>query len=83
MFSKRGQEGYVQRIMNFVLGFVLGSLVGSAAALLLTPLSGDELRSEVRDYTRQVRYEVEQAAAARRAELELELAKMRGEVVTD
>jgi len=73
----------MSKVFNFLLGFVLGGLVGSTVVLLTTPLSGEELRSEVQDYTRQVRYEVEQAAAARRAELERELARLRGEVVTD
>lgn len=73
----------MSKVFNFLLGFVLGGLVGSTVVLLMTPLSGEELRSEVQDYTRQVRYEVEQAAAARRAELERELARLRGEVVTD
>jgi gas vesicle protein len=73
----------MQKALNFVLGLVLGAMVGSAAALLLTPVSGDELRMEVRDYTRQVRSEVEEAANARRLELERELANLRGEVITD
>lgn len=73
----------MQKVLNLVLGFVLGVMVGSATVLLLTPMSGDALRTEVRDYTRQVRIEIEQAAEARRAELEQELARMRGEVVTN
>jgi len=73
----------MNKVLNLLFGFVLGGVVGSALVLLLTPLSGDELRSEVQDYTRQVRHEVEQAAATRRTELERELARLRGEVVTD
>lgn len=73
----------MQKALNLVLGLVLGGLVGSAVALLLTPMSGDELRMEVKDYSRHVRSEVEQAANARRAQLERELADLRGEVVTD
>jgi gas vesicle protein len=73
----------MQKALNLVLGMVLGGMVGSALALLLTPKSGDELRMELRDYSRQVRSEVEHAANARRIELERELADLRGEVVTD
>lgn len=73
----------MQKALNLVLGMVLGGLFGSAIALLLTPVSGDELRMEVKEYTRQVKSEVEQAANARRSELERELADLRGEVVTD
>ncbi len=73
----------MQKALNFVLGLILGALVGSALALLLTPVSGDELRMEVKEYTRQVRSDVEQAANARRVELERELADLRGEVITE
>jgi gas vesicle protein len=73
----------MQKALNLVLGFVLGGLVGSTVTLLMTPMSGNALRSEIKDYTRQVREEVEQAATARRAELERELANLRGEVVTE
>ena len=73
----------MQKALNLVLGMVLGGLFGSAVALLLTPKSGDELRMEMRDYSRHVRSEVEQAASARRAQLERELADLRGEVITD
>jgi gas vesicle protein len=73
----------MQKALNLVLGFVLGGLFGSAVTLLLTPMSGNELRTEVKEYTRQVKSEVDQAATARRAELEHELAHLRGEVVTE
>jgi gas vesicle protein len=73
----------MQKAFNFVLGAVLGGLVGSTLALLLTPVSGGELRMQVDEYTRQVKSEVEQAANTRRAELERELANLRGEVVTE
>jgi gas vesicle protein len=73
----------MQKALNLVLGVFLGFLVGSSLALLLTPVSGDQLRMDVRDYTRQVRNEVEQAARTRRIELERELADLRGEVVTE
>lgn len=73
----------MQKALNFVLGMVLGGLFGSALALLLTPVSGDALRMDIREYTRQVRQEMEDAASARRAELERELADLRGEVITD
>jgi gas vesicle protein len=73
----------MEKALNLVLGMVLGAMVGSALALLLTPMSGDELRMEVKDYTRQVKSDVESAANARRTELERELANLRGEVVTD
>ncbi len=71
------------RVANLFLGAILGGLVGSAIALLLAPMSGDELRTEVKSYTRHIKEEVEKAANARRMELERELANLRGEVVTE
>jgi gas vesicle protein len=73
----------VQKVVNFVLGFVMGGLVGGSLAILFAPMSGNRLRTEFGDYTRQVRLEVEQAATNRRLELERELANLRGEVITD
>lgn len=73
----------MQKGLNLVLGAVLGGLFGSALALLLAPKSGDDLRMEMREYSRQVKNEVERAASQRRTELERELSHLRGEVVTD
>ncbi|WP_068619735.1 YtxH domain-containing protein [Paenibacillus tuaregi] len=39
---------------NFWLGALVGSLVGSAAALLLAPKKGSELRKDIADGARQV-----------------------------
>ncbi len=72
----------MQKALNLLLGAILGGMVGGAVGLILAPMSGDELRMEIRDYSRQVRNDVDRAAKQRRAELELELANMRGEVVT-
>lgn len=73
----------MKKFMNLVFGLVLGGLVGSTLALLLTPVSGEELKNSMRDYSNQVKNEVEQAASARRVEMERELANLRGEVITD
>lgn len=73
----------MQKVVNFVLGFVMGGLVGGSLAILFAPMSGNRLRTEFEDYTRQVKLEVEQAAANRRLDLERELANLRGEVITD
>ena len=71
------------KVVNFMFGLVMGGLFGSMVGLLMTPVSGDELRMDIKEYSRQVRSDVESAANARRVELERELANMRGEVVTD
>ena len=71
----------MQKAANLFIGAILGGLVGSAIALLLTPMPGDELRSEIQEYTRRVKNDVQAAAELRRVELERELADLRGEVV--
>jgi gas vesicle protein len=72
----------MSKVASLFIGAILGGMVGSALALLLAPMSGNDLRSEVDHYARQISQEVEQAAATRRAELERELANLRGEVIT-
>jgi gas vesicle protein len=37
----------VRSFFNFLFGLLSGALVGAAAAMLLAPTSGDELRSEL------------------------------------
>ncbi len=65
------------RIANFMIGLLLGGMVGSALALLLTPVSGESLRNQMRETVIEVQEEVRQAASARRAELEKQLAALR------
>ena len=64
---------------NFVSGFVLGAAVGAAAALILAPESGDELRREIRGEIDDILSEGRRAANQRRAELEDQLAQLRRE----
>jgi gas vesicle protein len=64
-------------ISRFLAGFVLGGLTGVSVALLLAPYSGEELRGRMRSETERIRSEVADAAAARRAELEAQLADLR------
>ena len=72
----------MQKVAKLLLGAILGGLIASAVVLLLTPMSGNELRANLQGYFRQVGVEVEKAASQRRAELERELADLRGEVIT-
>ena len=67
----------MRRLSNFMMGFVIGGLIGATVALLLTPSSGEELRLQIMERTKQIKSEVQQAAAARRAELEEQLAALR------
>lgn len=67
----------MNRIGNFILGAIVGGLVGSITALLLAPSSGQDLRSGMATRADQIRSEVAQAAATRRADLERQLAELR------
>jgi gas vesicle protein len=63
--------------MNFLLGAAVGGFIGAALALLLTPASGEDLRKQMQDQAERIKVEVQEAAAARRAELEKQLATLR------
>lgn len=67
----------MRRLSNFMMGFVIGGLIGAMVALLMSPSSGEELRLRIVDRAKQIQSEVQQAAAARRAELEQQLAALR------
>jgi gas vesicle protein len=73
----------MSKFANFFFGLVTGALVGSAIALLMTPASGRQLRADLQGYTDQVRKEVELAAQTRRAEMQEQLARLRGEIVSE
>ena len=73
----------MQKALNFLLGLIAGALVGGAAVLLLTPASGRQIRADVENYTTQMKNEIELAAQNRRSELEGQLARMRGEIVSE
>ncbi len=67
----------MRRMVSFVYGFMLGGLIGATVGLLLAPGTGEEVRNRMKERARQVQLEVKNAAAARRAELEQQLATMR------
>ncbi len=67
----------MNRTFNFLFGAFIGGLVGATVALLLTPASGEEIRSQMRMRVDNVRADVMEAAAERRAELEQQLAALR------
>ena len=67
----------MQRFGNFVVGIGTGALVGSIAALLLAPMSGEELRTQAAERADAVRLDVLEAYEARVAQLEAELDRLR------
>lgn len=67
----------MRRMMSFIYGVMLGGLIGVTVGLLLAPGSGEEVRNQMMERAQQIQLEVKNAAAARRAELEQQLATMR------
>lgn len=73
----------MQKAMNLLLGMIAGALVGSALAILFAPASGRQMRADLQGYADQVRREIELAAQTRRAEMEEQLSRLRGEIVSE
>lgn len=67
----------MRRMFGFMIGVFVGSLVGSTLALLLTPESGDDLRSELRSRGDSFVNQVRTAADSRRIELRGRLEALR------
>lgn len=67
----------MRKFLSFLVGAILGGLVGAVTATLLAPVSGGDLRSQLRDRAMKIQDEVKAAAAARRVELEEQLAALR------
>jgi gas vesicle protein len=67
----------MQKLIAFLAGAALGGLVGATLAVLLAPYSGEELRGKAQDRYLEIRSQVTEAAAARRAELEQQLQALR------
>jgi gas vesicle protein len=64
-------------MFGFMIGIFVGALVGSTLALLLTPESGDEMRSELRARGDSFVNQVRTAADTRRIELRDRLEQLR------
>ena len=62
---------------NFLTGFLLGSVVAAAVGLLLTPGSGEDNRSGIKNWAERVREEVIGASEQKRIELEQQLSMLR------
>jgi len=75
--SSKGKVIYMKRAMNVVMGFAIGGVISAGIVLLLTPASGEKLRAQLQTRVRTIQQEIQGAAAARRAELEEQLAVLR------
>jgi len=67
----------MQRAISFISGLLTGAIVGGVLAILLTPTSGENLKTQIRNRAQNIQLEVSKAAAERRAELEKQLAALR------
>lgn len=70
----------MKKFTRFLSGMILGSVIGGISVLLLTPASGDDLRSELQQKVKDIQTEIKTAASERRRELEEELQKLRAPV---
>ncbi len=67
----------MRRMVSFVYGMMLGGLIGATVGLLLAPDTGEGLRNQMKARAQQAKLDVKNAAAARRTELEQQLAALR------
>ena len=67
----------MNKFINFVAGAAIGGLIGAAAAILLAPVSGEELQAQIKAQVEQIQLEVKTAATERRSELEEQLSTLR------
>ena len=67
----------MKKLLSFIAGAISGAAFGAAAVLLFTPLSGHKLRQQAQQRYQLLMEEGQQAAVARRAELEAQLAALK------
>ncbi|HEX7556898.1 MAG TPA: YtxH domain-containing protein [Leptolinea sp.] len=67
----------MSKIFGFFLGALTGGILGAAAALLLTPVSGRKMRSQIDERMRDMQKEIMDARNQKRAELESQLQTLR------
>ena len=67
----------MRKFGNFVLGAMLGGLIGGTLAILFAPASGEKAREEIQAYFTNLKEELNRAADEKRAELEMELHRLR------
>jgi gas vesicle protein len=71
----------MQKFFSFLAGIFSGLLVGAVSALLLAPMSGEELRTEAQARGNKLVEDIKSAVAEERQRLEEELeALKRGEI---
>ncbi len=67
----------MRKIFGFMLGALTGGVLGAAAALLLTPVSGNKMRGQINSRFQMMQNEILDAKNQKRAELESQLQALR------
>jgi gas vesicle protein len=67
----------MRKIFGFILGALTGGVLGAAAAILLTPVSGNQMRGQINSRVRMMQNEILDAKNQKRAELENQLQALR------
>lgn len=67
----------MRKIFAFLAGVAFGGLVGGTLAILMAPYKGEDLRNKAQGRFMEIRSQVLEAGAARRAELEQQLQTLR------
>lgn len=67
----------MKQFFSFVTGTVCGAIVGAAAALLLTPISGPDIKRQSRLSVERIQLEMRRAYEDKQAEMEAELAAIK------
>ncbi len=67
----------MQRTLSYLAGVVTGALVGATIMVLFTPTSGETIRSDLRKRIDGLVSQMQDAAQARRTEMEAQLDALR------
>jgi gas vesicle protein len=76
-YPEHGGQLTMSRFFSFLAGAMSGAVVGATAALLLTPTSGEELRSEAVARWEEALRESREAMEQTRRELEAQFQQMK------
>jgi gas vesicle protein len=67
----------MRRAFGFLIGTVIGGIIGAGITLLLTPISGRDLRYQINDRAQGVAASIRSAANTKRIELQERLETLR------
>jgi len=73
----------MQRIFSFLTGALCGAAFGAVTALLLTPMSGQEAKTQSRLRAEELAAEVRRAYTDKQAELKAQLEALKGQSASE